>query len=90
MADQQQCGARGRFFQQFQQGVGGAGVHFVRRIHNHDAAAAIGRRHRKKRFQAAHFVHGDLLAQFFGFFVIRPAQHEQARFGPAAMRRATG
>ena len=48
--DQEQRHAGGRFFQQFQQGVGGGGVHLVDAVDDGDAAAAIGGRQREEDF----------------------------------------
>ena len=81
MTDKQKKPARRRFFQDFQQRIGGVVVHVVGGIDNGDTPAARARGHAEEAAEPAHFFHikhGLELAAI----VLAPLQHQQTRMRP--------
>ena len=80
--DQQERGAGGRFLEHLQQRIGGAGVHLVGGIDDHNPPPAIGCREAEEAPEAADIVDHDLVAQALGVFVDAAGDAGQPRLGP--------
>ena len=84
MGDHKEGDPGGGFFEQFQEGVGGCGVHLIGRIDDCHAAATIGGRQGEEGFHLTHFIDTDDGGQGIAFFVQAPAQQVKAAFGQLA------